>query len=145
MPQIPSSQNLTSSKKTPTPQKSNELIPKIAIFKGSRYLFQGPSFWSPPAVSFQGCTQPTSSIHTFPLSAFRKVARMATKVFPWRFFSDNFLPEKKKTPPHKQKYVYTPNSFWYGLFSGATLVSGSVVLFGLRFWLYFAIGYGWLL
>ena len=28
-----------------TPQKSNELIPKIAISKGSRYLFQGPSFW----------------------------------------------------------------------------------------------------
>ena len=29
------------------PQKSNELIPKIAIFKGNS-LFQGPSFWGPP-------------------------------------------------------------------------------------------------
>ena len=26
-------------------QKFNELIPQIAMFKGSRYLFQGPSFW----------------------------------------------------------------------------------------------------
>ena len=24
------------------------------MFKGSRYLFQGPSFWGPPAVSFAG-------------------------------------------------------------------------------------------
>ena len=30
-------------------------VPKIAIFKGSRYLFQGPSFWAPPAVSFREC------------------------------------------------------------------------------------------
>ncbi len=40
--------------KNPTPQKSK--IPKIAILKGSRYLFQGPSFWGPPAVSFRECT-----------------------------------------------------------------------------------------
>ena len=33
------------------PQESNELIPKIAIFKGS-YLFQGPSFWGPPVNSW---------------------------------------------------------------------------------------------
>ena len=33
-----------SDKQMYTPQKSNELIPKIVIFKGS-YLFQVPSFW----------------------------------------------------------------------------------------------------
>ena len=37
-------------------QKSNIDTKKIAILKGSRYLFQGPSFWAPPAVSFQECT-----------------------------------------------------------------------------------------
>ena len=26
------------------------------MFKGTRYLFQGPSFWGPPAVSFRDCT-----------------------------------------------------------------------------------------
>ena len=30
------------------------LIPKIAMLKGS-YLFQGPSFWGPPFVSFREC------------------------------------------------------------------------------------------
>ena len=28
-----------------TPPKTNGWIPQIAMFKGSRYLFQGPSFW----------------------------------------------------------------------------------------------------
>ena len=34
-------------------QKSNELIPKIAIFEGSRYLFQ--LSFGYPAVRFRGC------------------------------------------------------------------------------------------
>ena len=48
--------------KTHTPQKSNELIPKIAMFKGS-YLFQGPSFGV--AVSFRECifTHSFSVVH----------------------------------------------------------------------------------
>ncbi len=50
-----------------TPRKSNELIPKIAIFKGSRYLkkyffvsmfylFRLGAFSGEPAVSFPECT-----------------------------------------------------------------------------------------
>ena len=37
-----------------TPLKSNSQIPRIVMFKGT-YLFQGPSFWGPPAVRFRGC------------------------------------------------------------------------------------------
>ena len=46
-----------------TPMKIHDLgVPlflentQIAILKGSRYLFQGPSFWVPPAVGFRECT-----------------------------------------------------------------------------------------
>ena len=39
------------------PGKSNMSIPKIAIFKGSCYLFKGPSFWGPPGVSFRECNR----------------------------------------------------------------------------------------
>ena len=39
-----------------TPQKSNELIRKIAIFlRVPLPAFQGPSFWGPPAVRFREC------------------------------------------------------------------------------------------
>ena len=37
-----------------TPQKSNELIAKIAIFKGSRYLFQDTNHFGALQVSFRG-------------------------------------------------------------------------------------------
>ena len=39
----------------PTLQKSNELIPRIAIFKGSRYVFQSIILW-PSMFVFGGVT-----------------------------------------------------------------------------------------
>ena len=37
------------------PQKSNIDTNNCNFFKGVRHLFQGPSFWGPPAVSFREC------------------------------------------------------------------------------------------
>ena len=37
-----------------TPQKSKELIPKMAIFEAGVHLFQGPSFWVLSSRSFSG-------------------------------------------------------------------------------------------
>lgn len=61
-------------------------------------------------------TQTTLSIHTFPLSAFRKAARMATKVFPCR---------KKKHLHHQTKIClkhkdllwqdFSVGHFWEGM------------------------------
>ena len=38
------------------PQKSNELIPKMVIFKGSRYRLSKAHHFGYPAVSFRECT-----------------------------------------------------------------------------------------